>query len=270
MTEQPINKPELQRLINERFNRDEVLDLCLHLGIDDENVSAAETKNALVRELIKYCSRRDRLADLVNVCEEARSNMDWTIVTSAVQAEPAVQPAGLVANRDELVQPMQVHRYSGEWMVENRFRLWRKRRISGNDMVYFHGRTFLFISPDGTRGSGTQIGQLFVRIGDHKATFRVANRINRATVTEEGVLKLVVEVFVRKLVEPKDKTAAAILEKELFGSQKIEKELPGSQEFELSLRPVRGQANKLQGQHTYKVGNDPYQLATEDYDYIGF
>jgi hypothetical protein len=60
---------------------------------------------------------------------------------------------------DGIVPLIQVHGYSGEWVIENRFTLWRDCELGKDDAVYFHGKAFLLLSADGKRGFGTQIGQ---------------------------------------------------------------------------------------------------------------
>lgn len=154
---------------------------------------------------------------------------------------------------------LQVHRYSGEWEVENRFSRWKDYELGVHDTVYFHGKAFLLLSVDGKKGFGTQIGKLHISIGNYKATYENTNRINRANVTENGTLHLYVEVLSRIHIEEEGEPSEARFREGLFGSG----------EFELELYPVPGASNRLKGKHIYKVGNKVYQAAEEDYKYLG-
>jgi hypothetical protein len=256
MTEQPINTSELFRLITDKFSRQDVHDICFVLNIDHENFHS--TKSALVRELITYCKQHGRLTELVNECEEQRAHLDWAALTSSGPAESTTPSMGVASDHEEHVTSIQAHKYSGEWKIENNFSLWRSYTLAEGDVVYFHGRAFLVIGVDGRCGSGTQIGKLYVRIGGYEAIYQIANRINKATVTQEGFLHLEVEVLVRNRIHETGEPAEARFREELFGSQ----------EFDLTLYPVHGEGNVLRGKHLYRVGNEPFQVATESYEQV--
>ncbi len=53
---------DLHKVLNDKFSLDELSDLCFELGIERENVVGnAATRPELVRKLIEYCARRDKL-----------------------------------------------------------------------------------------------------------------------------------------------------------------------------------------------------------------
>lgn len=156
---------------------------------------------------------------------------------------------------------LQVHSYSGKWEIENRFSRWRGYDLGGKDKVYFHGQALLVLSADGTKGAGAQNGKLYVSIGNYKATYIIANQINSANVTEDGILHLMLKVFSRMCVEEEGEPQEADFCKELFGSQVFEQNL--------YLCSAPGELKKLKGTHEYKVGNRVYQQAEEEYTYLG-
>ena len=159
------------------------------------------------------------------------------------------------------IPPLQVHGYSGEWEAKTSFSHWRGIELGENDTVYFDGRTFLLFSADGKKGSGTQIGQLYVSTDTYKTTFEIANWVYGATITENGTLHMEVVVLSRKrIVEEGKPRDARFAEDRLFGSGK----------FQLDLEPVPGESKRLKGLHIYKPGNRVIQKAKEDYKYLGF
>jgi hypothetical protein len=127
-------------------------------------------------------------------------------------------------------------------------------------MVYFHGTTFLLLSGNGTKGSGTQTGKLYVSIDNYKAVYEIANWVYRTIVTEDGTLQMDVKVLSRTRIEEEGQAPKESFREELFGSG----------EFNLELKPVPGESKRLHGKHTYKVGNRVYQEAEEDYKYFVF
>ena len=160
----------------------------------------------------------------------------------------------------EELQPIQVHGYSGRWEVENRFSRWKDYELTANDLVYFHGITFLLFSIDGTKGFGTQTGKLYVAIDNYKAIYEIANEVYRATVAEDGTLRMNVKVLSRTRIEEEGEAPKEIFREGLFGSR----------EFSIDLKPVPGETRRLKGRHTYLVGGRVYQEAKEDYKYFGF
>jgi hypothetical protein len=152
-----------------------------------------------------------------------------------------------------------VHGYSGVWEVEIRFSRWRGYELRGNDTVYFHGKTFLLLSADGRKGSGTESGKLYVSISNYKATYEIANRVNRANATEDGTLHLYVEVLSRTLIDEKGELPETAFGEKLFGSGELHNELT----------PVSGEFRRLKGQHTYLAGNKVFQEAEGFYQFLG-
>lgn len=62
-------------LLRDGFSRDELKDLCLGLGVDYEEFS--DSKSALAREFVRYCSRHGRLSDLVVKGALMRPELGW-------------------------------------------------------------------------------------------------------------------------------------------------------------------------------------------------
>ena len=136
---------------------------------------------------------------------------------------------------------------------------WRDFELGGDDTVYWHGNTFLLLPEGGTKGTGTQIGKLYISIGKYKASYNNVNRINRANVTEDGTLHLDLQVISRILIEEEGEPSEARFRERLFGSG----------EYHLELKPVLGASKRLQGKHLYMVGNHVHQEAEEDWAYLG-
>lgn len=153
-----------------------------------------------------------------------------------------------------------VHGYSGRWEVQNRFSRWRGYELGVNDDVYFRGTTFLLLPVDGERGSGTQTGKLYISIDNYKATYEIANRVHRATVTEDGTLNMRVEVLSRTRIKEEGEPREAGFREELAGDGK----------FDLVLKPVPGKSKRLKGTHTYDPALRVNQEAKEEYTYLGF
>jgi hypothetical protein len=154
-----------------------------------------------------------------------------------------------------------VHRYTGKWKVENGFSLWRGEEITGSDTVYWRGESYIFLTPDGKRGSGAQIGKLFVNIGNYSATFKNANTIDRAHISEDGILHL----FPTVLYWECEKSNG-----ELPPNSKFAQRLTGSGEYDIDLKLISDAPLVLQGPHRYTIANKIYQLAEERHEYLGF
>ena len=58
-----MDRPGLRDILVTHFSDGELRDLCFDLGIDYESLPG-EGKSAKARELVAYCQRRDRLAEL--------------------------------------------------------------------------------------------------------------------------------------------------------------------------------------------------------------
>lgn len=169
-------------------------------------------------------------------------------------------PARPIREEQEEQLAKLVHGYSGEWEVKSNFSRWRDYELGEKDTVYFDGTTFLLLSVDGKEGSGTQKGKLYVSIDNYKVIFEIANRINRAYITEAGTLHMDVEVLSRKRIQEEGEPREARVREELFGSGK----------FSLDLKPVPGESKRLKGIHLYLPGDRLTQEAKEDFKYSGF
>lgn len=84
----PMNPIELRNFITTTFNDNELRDLCFDLKIPYEDLGG-EGRSAKARELVAYCQRRDRLAELEATCLRLRSDVSNSPVPSA----PADQPS---------------------------------------------------------------------------------------------------------------------------------------------------------------------------------
>lgn len=64
---------ELAKLLDDHFSRTEIQTLCFDLGIDYEDISGSESsKSLLVRQMIAYLLRRNRLEELIYLIEQTR------------------------------------------------------------------------------------------------------------------------------------------------------------------------------------------------------
>jgi len=72
----PIDLVLLRQNMVAYFSDSDLRDLCFDLRIDAESL-ALQNKAALVRELIAYCQRRDRLAELIAYCRQQRPMVHW-------------------------------------------------------------------------------------------------------------------------------------------------------------------------------------------------
>ena len=95
---------QIRELLTARFNSIELRNLYFDLGIDSED-APSESKSELVRYLIEYCQRHDRLTDLLSRCKESRPTLDWpdSIETWPDLAETILPPCpyrGLSAFRE--------------------------------------------------------------------------------------------------------------------------------------------------------------------------
>ncbi len=96
---------QLRRRIEESFNLDEIKNLCFDLGINYENLPGEMTLTGRSRELVNYCQRNGRLADLITLCAEQRPPLDWWAglesyrTATAVSATPA-DPTAPIADHN--------------------------------------------------------------------------------------------------------------------------------------------------------------------------
>ena len=159
----------------------------------------------------------------------------------------------------ERIPPLsQVHGYSGTWNVESRFSRWRGEEVKAPDKVYFDGKTFLVLQDDGEKGSGVQIGKLYILIGGYRATYEIVNEILAASVDAKGTLRMRVKVVRRE--GPKGEIGKP--------NPRLQEGL-ANKEFDLELKPRPGKSKMLRGRHEYRSATVVYQKASEHWGYSG-
>jgi HEAT repeat protein len=67
---------ELRQILPKRFDKDELRDLCFDLGVVYEDLPGKGRKGK-ARELVAYCERRERIAELIAVGKEQRPDVPW-------------------------------------------------------------------------------------------------------------------------------------------------------------------------------------------------
>jgi len=77
---------ELRGKIAQHFNREELRTLCFDLGIEYENLP--DTRDGMARELVAYCERRGKTAELIAACQRLRPNLTWDVGATLVIAQP--------------------------------------------------------------------------------------------------------------------------------------------------------------------------------------
>jgi hypothetical protein len=153
----------------------------------------------------------------------------------------------------------QVHGYSGTWNVESRFSRWRGVEIKGGDKVFWEGKAFLVLQDNGERGSGVQVGTLYIAVGEYRASYEVVNEILAASVDRSGNLKLRVRVVRRE--GPKDESG-------VLSDPQLRQPL-ARKDFEIELTAPIGERKKLVGTHEYRSATTSYQRAEERWEYSG-
>ncbi len=73
--------PALRNLLVKSYNLSELQDLCFNLHVDDE-ILGGTNKPDKARELLSYLDRRDRILELIQVCQRERPNREWNLVLS--------------------------------------------------------------------------------------------------------------------------------------------------------------------------------------------
>ena len=71
-----INQRKLRQALVDAFNESELQTLCFDLQIDYEELPPG-SKLDKARELVALCLRKQRIADLISLCEEKRPKVDW-------------------------------------------------------------------------------------------------------------------------------------------------------------------------------------------------
>lgn len=59
----------------EYLSKDELISIAFGMGLDPDNLP--ERKSTMVREMISYVSRRNRLEEFIGMCEQANSDISW-------------------------------------------------------------------------------------------------------------------------------------------------------------------------------------------------
>jgi hypothetical protein len=76
----------LRRLLVEGFNERELRQLCDDIGLDAEDLRD-DTRPELARELVAWCERRGRLAELLVRCRAQRPHLPWPDAAMPAQAD---------------------------------------------------------------------------------------------------------------------------------------------------------------------------------------
>jgi hypothetical protein len=97
----------------EHFNASELKDLCFELGIDYESLSG-DNKTDKARELIAYCLRRGKLAELLQKCAAARPGMFDQFIPLPGDSSPSDRPADQAAVYDLVARRLQSEPYAYE------------------------------------------------------------------------------------------------------------------------------------------------------------
>lgn len=113
---QPIDKVKLLDLMDKTFSLGELKTLCFQIGVDFDNIDGTN-KHDKIRELIKYCARRNILQRLLSQCQKEREKVDWFGITTGVQAKSAKVPQKLepaitndTAENPPPLKPVAVHK----------------------------------------------------------------------------------------------------------------------------------------------------------------
>jgi hypothetical protein len=161
---------------------------------------------------------------------------------------------GLPRSAERIPSVIQLHRYSGTWEIETRFKTWRGMQVTDPNEIFWFGSTSLFIPPSGRGGKGVMYGSNHVHWAGYQSRHDVVNDVREATVDECGVLSLRVLILRRHLV-----SESGQLPDERFNAELPEKD------FDIHLEPVAGQPRELRGVHEYTRGIETYQEAVERY-----
>lgn len=154
----------------------------------------------------------------------------------------------------------QVHGYSGIWKIQNNFTLWHGMPIESPDKVTFEGKAFITIRGDGQQGSGSQVGQLRIKIGKYEAIWDIANEIIDAKVDQNGTLTMLAKNYIRTMVEGSERGK--------LPGEIVREGLPKYTDWEITIHPSDDRSRRLTGVHTYKQANEVYSRAEESYQYI--
>jgi hypothetical protein len=90
-----MNQADFRQKIESAFNKGQLKTLCFDMGIDYENLP--ETKEGMVRELLQYCVRQNRVNELLQICREKRPTIAWPDLTDLNLTSPASERKGCTA-----------------------------------------------------------------------------------------------------------------------------------------------------------------------------
>jgi hypothetical protein len=91
---------KLRHQIVQYFNNSELQNLCDNIGIDYEDlVGSRFTKTELAKNLIGYLARRNRLHELIVICQKERPNVVWLEEKAKIQPAISIfEPKQLIIN----------------------------------------------------------------------------------------------------------------------------------------------------------------------------
>jgi hypothetical protein len=116
-----MDRTDLLKWIREKFNDNELRDLCFELDIDYESLPG-EGKAAKVRELVTYCQRRDRLVDLEQVAQRMHAKSALSQSGSSAQGGQidASRSVSIQGNaKDNIIIVGDNNRVNAQRMVDN-------------------------------------------------------------------------------------------------------------------------------------------------------
>lgn len=82
---------QLKQEISDRFNLSDLRTICFEMGIDFEEVGTG-SKSEVITNLLTFCQRRDRLADLQAAFQGERPFVDWASLFASLENAPLESP----------------------------------------------------------------------------------------------------------------------------------------------------------------------------------
>lgn len=128
----------LQQKLEDAFSLDELKQLCFVLEVNFDNLEG-NTLTAKSRELVMYCYRYGRTADLLRVCKERKARVDWDGVYKTVYRQSDLP--------EEWAEPLQQYYGMVKEFNRNRATPFNDARTRAGDMIAFRMRAiapFLF------------------------------------------------------------------------------------------------------------------------------
>jgi Effector-associated domain 7 len=83
----------LSRMVAEHFDQDQVRDICAALQVDARRLPGVD-QGGMARELVLYLARRERIAGLVQVCSQRRTDIPWQDALDRAESKQAMAEAG--------------------------------------------------------------------------------------------------------------------------------------------------------------------------------